>query len=201
MLHLGPLLHLGPIVVTFWTFVSFRTSCYICAFNKTTDNVNTTAYNVEAFKKIRDSLSVSDGCLFYGPRVVISASLQTKVLEILHLGDFDMKRMKQLARTAVYWPGIDARIVDVSRACQTCAEHQNKPSKPPIHPWMFAERPWGCLHLDHAINFLGSNCLVLTDVYSNYPCIHPLAQHLPSYNRLTGTSLCTLWISAHSSYG
>ena len=28
------------------------------------------------------------------------------------------------------------------------------------------------MHVDHAINFLGSNWLVLTDAYSNYPCIH-----------------------------
>ena len=138
--------------------------------NKDTED---TAYTVDAFKKIRDSLSVSDGCLFYGARVVIPASLQPQVLEILHLGHFGMQRMKQLARTAVYWPGIDSRIVEVSRACQACAEHQNKPSKPPVHPWMFPEKPWSRLHLDHAINFLGSNWLVLTDAYSNYPCIHP----------------------------
>ena len=131
-----------------------------------------TAYTVEAFKKIRDSLSVSNGCLFYGARVVIPASLQPKVLEILHLGHFGMQRMKHLARTAVYWPGIDSCIVEVSRACQACAEHQNKPPKPPVHPWMFPEKPWSRVHVDHAINFLGSNWLVLTDAYSNYPCIH-----------------------------
>ena len=74
--------------------------------------------------------------------------------------------------TAVYWPGIDASIVDVFRACQACAEHQNLPSKPLFHPWMFPEKPWSRLHVDHAINFLGSNWLLLTDAYSNYPCIH-----------------------------
>ena len=29
------------------------------------------------------------------------------------------------------------------------------------------------MHVDHAINFLGSNWLVLVDAYSKYPCIHP----------------------------
>ena len=38
---------------------------------------------------------------------------------------------------------------------------------------MLPEKPWSRLHLDHAINFLGSNWLVLTDAYSKYPCIHP----------------------------
>ena len=121
-----------------------------------------TAYTLEAFKKIRDSLSMSNGCLFFGARVVIPASR----------GHFGMQRMKHLARTAVYWSGIDSCIVEVSRACQVCAEHQNKPPKPPVHPWMFPEKPWSRVHVDHAINFLRSNWLVLTDAYYNYPCIH-----------------------------
>ena len=37
---------------------------------------------------------------------------------------------------------------------------------------MFPEKPWSRVHVDHAINFLGSNWLLLTDAYSNYPCIH-----------------------------
>ena len=104
--------------------------------------------------------------------MVIPASLQPKVLEILHLGHFGMQRMKHLARTAFYWPGIDSCIAEVSRACQPCAEHQNKPPKSPVHPWMFPEKPWSRVHVDHAISFQGSNWLVLTDAYSNYPCIH-----------------------------
>ena len=83
-----------------------------------------------------------------------------------------MERMKQLARTAVYWPGIDAAIEMTSRRCDSCGAHQNKPSKPPIHPWMLPEKPWSRIHLDHAINFMGTNWLVITDAYSKYPCIH-----------------------------
>ena len=81
--------------------------------------------------------------------------------------------MKQLARTAVYWPGIDSAIELTSRRCTSCGEHQNKPSKLPVHPWMLPEKPWSRLHIDHAINFMGKNWLVLTDAYSKYPCIHP----------------------------
>ncbi|CAM1312014.1 Uncharacterised protein g5872 [Pycnogonum litorale] len=80
--------------------------------------------------------------------------------------------MKQLARTAVYWPGIDKAIETANRRCEACGEHQNKPSKPTVHPWMLPEKPWSRLHLDHAINFMGSNWLVITDAYSKYPCIH-----------------------------
>ena len=89
------------------------------------------------------------------------------------MGHFGMQRMKQLARTAVYWPNIDDDIEATCRHCISCGEHQNKPPKPAIHPWMLPEKPWSRLHLDHAINFLGTNWLVLIDAYSKYPCIHP----------------------------
>jgi hypothetical protein len=128
---------------------------------------------VRQFQKLSNSLSVCNGCLVYGTRVVIPKSLQTKVLELLHIGHFGMERMKQLARTAVYWPGIDAAIEMASRRCNSCGENQNKPSKPPVHPWMLPEKPWSRVHLDHAINFMGTNWLVVTDAYSKYPCIHP----------------------------
>ena len=102
----------------------------------------------------------------------ILSTLRSQVLKLLHEGHFGIQKMKQLARTTVYWPNIDNDIVDLCRSCTSCAEHQNRPSKPPIHPWMEPEKPWSRLHLDHAVNFMSSNWLVLVDAYSKYPCIH-----------------------------
>jgi len=76
--------------------------------------------------------------------------------------------MKQLARTAVYWHRFDKDIMKMS-----CMEHQNKPEKLPVHPWMIPEEPWCRLHIDHAINFMGINWLVLVDAYIKYPSIYP----------------------------
>ena len=128
---------------------------------------------VSKFRKLSDSLSTCHGCLIHGSSVVIPQSLQSKVLDLLHLKHFDMERMKQLARTAVYWPGIDVAIEMASRRCDSCDEHQNKPSKPPVHPRMLPEKPWSRFYLDHAINFMVKDWLVTTDACSKYPCIHP----------------------------
>ena len=130
------------------------------------------SYSVNDFRKVSDWLSTTNGCLMYGSRLVIPERLHKQVLDILHLGHFGMQRMKQLARTSVYWPHIDDDIKRQCQQCGSCAEHQNKPEKPPNHPWMLPEKPWSRLHVDHAINFLGSNWLVLVDAYSKYPCIH-----------------------------
>ena len=125
------------------------------------------------YKKNESSLSVDSGCLFLGSRIVIPDRLRDEVLKLLHLGHFGMQRMKQLARTVVYWPHINEDIEKLCRSCISCAEHQNKPPKVANHPWMLPEKPWSRLHLDHAINFMGSNWLVLIDAFSKYPCIHP----------------------------
>ena len=99
---------------------------------KKTENAN----KVEDYRGLEDSLSTSKGC-----RVVIPASLCNHVLQLLHLGHFRMQRMKQLARTSVYWPRIDRDIEEMCRHCTPCDEHQNKPAKPAIHPWMLPEKP------------------------------------------------------------
>ena len=125
------------------------------------------------FKKLENSLSTENGCVFYGLRVIIPSTLRNHILKLLHLGHFGIQRMKQLARSTVYWPRIDFDIEDLCRKCTSCGQFQNKPDKPSIHPWMMPEKPWSRLHLDHAINFLGRNWLVLVDAYSKYPCIHP----------------------------
>ena len=130
-------------------------------------------YSIEDFRKLADSLSAAHGCLLYGSRVVIPPSLQRQVLQLLHLGHFGIQRMKQLARTVVYWPKLGSDIVDQCHQCLTCAENQKLPAKAPNHPWMLPEKPWSRVHIDHAINFLGTNWLLITDAYSKYPCIHP----------------------------
>ena len=81
--------------------------------------------------------------------------------------------MKRLARTGVYGPDIGEDIEGVCHQSIPYSEHPNKPSKPVLHLWTLQEKLWSRLHLDHAINFLGSNWLVLTDAYSKYSCIHP----------------------------
>lgn len=132
-----------------------------------------TSKDILHYKRLEDSLTVEKGCLFLGARIVVPDKLRDQVLQLIHLGHFGMQRMKQLARSVVYWPHINEHIEQVSRTCTACAEHQNKPPKPANHPWMLPETPWSRIHVDHAIQFMGTNWLVLIDAYSKYPCIHP----------------------------
>ena len=78
----------------------------------------------EDFRKLSSSLTTSYGCLLYGARVVVPESLRKSILLLLHEGHFGIERMKQLARTVVYWPNIDSDISKMCQQCGTCGQHQ-----------------------------------------------------------------------------
>jgi len=61
--------------------------------------------------------------------------------------------------------------MDLCRECTTCAEYQTKSTKASEHFWMLPEKSWSCIHVDHAINFIGYNWLVLM-TRTEHPCIH-----------------------------
>jgi Integrase zinc binding domain len=71
---------------------------------------------------------VESNCLFYGSRNLVPKTLQSQVLQILQAGYFGIERMKHLARSAVYWPGLDDKLTVLARTCQTCAKHAIDPT-------------------------------------------------------------------------
>ena len=87
------------------------------------------------YKSRQNELSVEDGCVLWGNRVVIPPSLQSQVLSELHEAHPGMTRMKALARSYVWWPKMDKSIEEMVHGCNECQENQSMPAKAPIHPW------------------------------------------------------------------
>ena len=98
----------------------------------------------------KTELTLHDGCILWGSRVVIPASLQAMILRELHEGHLGMVRMKTLARSYIWWPRLDCDIETTARACPGCQQTQKHPATAPLHPWEWPAQPWQRVHMDFA---------------------------------------------------
>ena len=97
---------------------------------------------MQPFIRRRDELSVQDGCILWGSRMVIPDAGHSRVLEVLHEGHPGVSRMKSLACSIVWWPGIDAQLEEKVKECSQCQVNSKSPSPAPLHPWEWPTRPW-----------------------------------------------------------
>jgi hypothetical protein len=87
---------------------------------------------VHQFWKIRDELSVDDGLVLFGCRIVIPQSSRRDILLNLHAAHQGIVRMKRRARQTVYWPGLSNDIVAFVDSCQVCQELQPSQQQEPL---------------------------------------------------------------------
>jgi len=122
----------------------------------------------------RNELTICRDCVMWGNRVCIPDKLQKDVLKELHDSHLGVVKMKSLARSYIYWPGIDRCIEDMARGCASCQVQLNTPSLAPLHPWEWPDQPWKRIHVDYAGPFQGHMYLVVVDAYSKWPEVIPV---------------------------
>ena len=125
-------------------------------------------HSLASFSSKKNELSVYQGCVMWGSRVVVPPQGQRAILLELHEGHPGMTRMKSLSRMYVWWPNIEKDIEALVRACAPCQEQQSAPSVAPLQPWKWLSRPWARVHIDFAGLFQGKMILVLIDSHSKW---------------------------------
>ena len=123
---------------------------------------------LEIFASKKMELSIYNGCILWGSRVVVSKPGRDSVLQELHEGHPRISKMKALARMYVWWPRIDSDIEKSVRMCSACQEVQSSPSAAPLNPWQWPSRPWTRLHLDFAGPLENRMFLILIDAHTKW---------------------------------
>ncbi|XP_037296681.1 uncharacterized protein LOC119189952 [Manduca sexta] len=103
-----------------------------------------------------------------GHRVVIPVGCREKVLNIIHEPHMGIVKSKALARSYVWWPGIDEAVEQACGACGTCAAFSDAPPRATPHPWPWPTRPWTRVHLDYMGPIAGKLYLVVVDAMSKW---------------------------------
>ena len=131
--------------------------------------------NLKPYQIRSHELSVQDSCVLWGDRVIIPKAGIEKTLQVLHDGHPGISKMKQLARSVVWWPGIDSDIEKMVKSCQMCSLHQKSPPVAPLHPWEWPRKPWTRIHIDHAGPFMGKMFLIIIDSFSKWLEVVPVS--------------------------
>ena len=124
---------------------------------------------LKPFYQRRAELTTAMECLLWGNRVIIPPSQRQAVMEELHEGHPGIVCMKSLARSHIWWPGMDAELEQKVKACQGCQQTQPLPATAPLHPWIWPAKPFQRVHIDFLGPFRGHMWLVLVDSHSKWP--------------------------------
>ncbi|XP_054257479.1 uncharacterized protein K02A2.6-like [Macrosteles quadrilineatus] len=122
-----------------------------------------------AYFRRRDELSVENQCVLWGSRVVVPEKLRSAVIQLLHDQHPGINRMKMLARSFVWWPGIDKTIEETVLSCHVCQCTRNAVAKVPLCQWPRASSRWQRIHVDYAEDPLTrQQMLIVVDSFSKW---------------------------------
>ena len=125
--------------------------------------------DLKPFHSRREELTVEGDCLLWGVRVVVPAKLRARILSDLHRDHGGIVRMKAMARSYMWWPGMDTDIESVAKSCVSCKAVKSAPQEAPLHPWVWPTEPWKHIHVDFAGPFQGKMFFLVIDAHSKWP--------------------------------
>ena len=114
----------------------------------------------------RAVLTVHDGLLLRGTRLVIPSALRGDVLQRLHEGHMGVTKCRNRAKQTVWWPGLSSQLNDMVLKCKTCIQERRN-VKEPLMPTEMPDRPWQTLGAD-LFTLKGKTYLLVVDYFSRY---------------------------------
>ena len=103
---------------------------------------------IHEYWNFREELTIEDGLLLKGERILIPPPLRAEMLEIIHQGHLGQEKCLLRARTSVFWPGITRDIINQVDQCVPCQKYQRKAQKEPILQPEVPHQPWERLSSD-----------------------------------------------------
>ena len=123
---------------------------------------------------IRDEISVANGLVLKGERIIVPLSMRKEMKQIIHSGNQGIEKCKARAREALYWPGMSAEIADIVSACSTCQEHRNYQQCEELLKHEVPREPWIKVGAD-LFTLKRKNYLLVVDYFSKFCEISLLA--------------------------
>ncbi len=92
------------------------------------------ASELRNFLSVSSELSVQDGFLLKGSRLVIPQLLRSDILARIHAGHQGITKCQERAKQAVWWPCLSTDIQQKVSTCHICIQQREQFPEPLIHP-------------------------------------------------------------------
>ena len=134
---------------------------------------------LQPYWPFRDELSIEDGLIVKGTRVIIPEAARKDVLNSIHEGHQGSEKCKLRAKTCVYWPKINKDIENLVANCDICNLMKNQQPRETLQPHEIPTRPWQIIGTD-LFALKGAEYLIVADYYSKFPFVRKMPQHCTS---------------------
>ena len=109
------------------------------------NSIKTYQAKIQPFWTFREELTIEDGLILKGTRIVIPSKKKEIILKLIHEGHLGLTKCKLHAKETVYWPGLNEQLEKLILNSPLCLKYsQSKCKQPshmslgkeiPIHPW------------------------------------------------------------------
>jgi hypothetical protein len=144
---------------------------------------NQTALGVRQYWSVHEELSVDDGLVLFGRRIVIPRPARREIIQKLHAAHQGIVRMKRRARQTVFWLGMSNDITLWVESCQACQERLPHQQKEPLIRDPLPTRVFEDFSAD-LFQVGPLHILVYADRLSGWPIVHQW-RHDPSAREVT----------------
>ncbi|XP_053326251.1 uncharacterized protein K02A2.6-like [Spea bombifrons] len=123
---------------------------------------------VQEYWNCRAELTVVNGIIFKGSKIVIPHSLRKLMLEKIHEGHLGIEKCRKRAREVMFWPRMNQDISDIVASCDTCLKYHVCNAKEPLQPHPVPERPYQKVGVD-LFTCNNTDFVIINDYHSLYP--------------------------------
>ena len=120
-----------------------------------------------SYWSFQEELSVINGTIYKGHRIVIPKLMRQEILENLHQSHMGISKTKARARETVYWPNINQHIEMLIKKCEVCQTYQKQQQKEPMIPSDIPIYPFQIVASD-LFNWNNQDFVIVVDYYSKY---------------------------------
>ena len=131
---------------------------------------------IQKYWTFREELTIEDGLILKGTRIVIPEGMREDILKQIHEGHLGLNKCQIRVKETVYWPGLNDQLAKLILNCQLCLKYSKSKNKS-VPPTALGHEvpvvPWSKVATD-IFHHESQPYLLIVDYTSRFPIVRRL---------------------------